>query len=103
MYTLVKAGVNGVFLGKDAIFEKVKELLISEFKIAPESVCLEKRLDEDLDLDSLDAVDLVVSLKEHIGEKIDPSLFKGARTVQDVVDLLQPLWKAEGSCQKIGG
>jgi len=81
-------------LNKHSIFEKVKELLISEFKVASESIALEKRLDEDLDLDSLDAVDLVVSLKDHIGEKIDPSLFKEARTVQDVVDLLQPLWKA---------
>jgi acyl carrier protein len=93
----------GFFLGKDTIFEKVKELLISEFKIEPESIRLEKRLDEDLDMDSLDAVDLVVSLKEHIGEKIDPALFKGARTVQDVVDLLLPLWKASDPCQKIGG
>ena len=81
-------------MGKEIIFEKIKELLISEFKVEPESICLEKCLDEDLELDSLDMVDLVISLKDCIGEKIDPSLFKGARTVQDVVDLLQPLWKA---------
>ena len=81
-------------MGKDIIFEKVKELLISEFKVEPESIGLEKCLDEDLELDSLDMVDLVISLKEYIGEKIDPSLFKEARTVQNVVDLLQPLWKA---------
>jgi acyl carrier protein len=81
-------------LNKHGIFEKVKELLISEFKVADESIGLEKRLDEDLDLDSLDAVDLVVSLKDYIGEKVDPSLFKEARTVQDVVDLLHPLWRA---------
>ena len=81
-------------MGKDVIFEKVKELLISEFKVEPESIRLEKCLDEDLDLDSLDMVDLVISLKDCIGEKIDPSLFKKARTVQDVVDLLLPLWKA---------
>jgi len=80
-------------LGKEHIFEKVKELLISEFKIKPESVSLEKDLEEDLEMDSLDAVDLVVSLKDYIGEKVDPSLFKEARTVQDVVDLLQPIWR----------
>ena len=79
---------------KNAIFKKVRELLISEFKVASESIEPEKRLDEDLDLDSLDMVDLVVALKEHIGEKVDPSLFKNVRTVQDAVDLLQPLWKA---------
>jgi len=81
-------------LGKEFIFEKVKELLISEFKVDPESIGLEKCLDEDLEMDSLDMVDLIVCLKDYIGEKIDPSLFKEARTMQDVVDLLQPIWKA---------
>jgi len=94
---------TGFLLDKELIFEKVKELLVSEFKVKPESVSLEKRLEEDLEIDSLDAVDLMVSLKEHIGEKIDPSLFREARTVQNVVDLLQPLWKATDPCQKTGG
>ena len=81
-------------MDKDAIFSKVKELLASEFKVDAESIRPEKRLEEDLELDSLDAVDLVLSLKDYIGEKVDPALFKKARTVQDMVDLLQPLWKA---------
>jgi len=81
-------------LDTNAIFNKVKELLVSEFKVAPESIALEKRLDEDLELDSLDMVDLIIALKDYIGEKVDPSLFRDVRTVRDVVDLLQPLWKA---------
>jgi acyl carrier protein len=81
-------------LNKHGIFEKVRELLISEFKVASEAIAPEKRLDEDLDLDSLDMVDLIVALKDHIGEKVDISQFKNVRTVQDTVDLLQPLWKA---------
>jgi acyl carrier protein len=81
-------------LSKEIIFKKVKELLISEFKVDAESIELEKRLDEDLELDSLDMVDLIIILKDYIGEKVDPALFKDVRTVQDVVDLLQPLWKA---------
>ena len=81
-------------MSKYSIFEKVKELLVAEFKVAAESIALEKRLDEDLDLDSLDMVDLIIALKDHIGEKVDISLFKDVRTVQDTVDLLQPLWKA---------
>jgi len=79
-------------LGKDVIFEKFKELLISDFKVAPESIGPEKRLDEDLDLDSLDLVDLTIALQDHIGERVDPSLFKNVRTVQDAVDLLQTTW-----------
>jgi len=81
-------------LSKEIIFKKVKELLISEFKVDAESIEPEKRLDEDLELDSLDMVDLIIILKDYIGEKVDPALFKDVRTVQDVVDLLEPLWKA---------
>jgi acyl carrier protein len=81
-------------MGKDVIFEKVKEMLISEFKIDAQLIDLEKQLDEDLELDSLDMVDLVICLKDYIGEKADPSLFKNAYTLQDVVVLLQPVWKS---------
>jgi acyl carrier protein len=80
-------------VNKDAIFEKVKELLVAEFELDRGAIDPEKRLYDDLDLDSLDAVDLIVSLKDYIQGKIDPALFKDARTVQDVVDLLHPLWK----------
>jgi len=80
-------------MDKNTIFEKVKELLISEFKAQGDSIKLEKRLDDDLDLDSLDMVDLIICLKDYIGDKVDPALFKNARTVENVVDLLQPLWR----------
>ena len=78
---------------KDAIFTRVKEIIASEFELDPDLISPEKRWDEDLGLDSLDAVDLILSLGDHIGEKIDPALFKDARTLQDMVDLLQPFWK----------
>ena len=81
-------------MDKDLIFETVKERLISEFNIDAELIDPEKLLDEDLDLDSLDLVDLLINLKDHIGEKINPGLFKNARTLQDVVDLVQPFWNA---------
>jgi acyl carrier protein len=79
----------------DAVFTKLKEILISEFEIDAGAISLEKRLYDDLELDSLDAVDLVVSLKNHIEGKIDPALFKDARTVADVVSILHPLWKRD--------
>ena len=80
-------------MDKEAIFAKLKEVMISEFQLDADSISIEKRLEEDLELDSLDAVDLLISLGDNIGQKIEPSLFKDARTVQDMVNLLQPLWK----------
>ncbi|MDR0463921.1 MAG: phosphopantetheine-binding protein [Treponema sp.] len=82
-------------LDKEIIFTKVKELLCNEFKLDSLQIEPDKRLDEDLKLDSLDMVDFIINLKDYIGEKVNPSLFKNARTVQDVVNLLAPLWKSE--------
>ena len=81
-------------LNKDAIFQTLRDLMISEFKLDAESISPEKRISEDLELDSLDMVDLILCLKDHIDEKIDPTLFKDACTVQDLLDSVYPLWKS---------
>jgi acyl carrier protein len=75
----------------DDIFQQLKEILSVEFEIDPSLITPDARLYEELDLDSIDAVDMVVKMKEHIPGKIDPALFKTARTVQDIVELLCPL------------
>ena len=81
-------------MNKDDILEKIREILAADFEIAAEAVKPEARLYEELDLDSIDAVDLLVKMKEYIPGKIDPALFKNARTVQDVVELLHQLVQA---------
>ena len=87
-------GCTGFFLDKITIYERVKELFISEFQIEADAIGPEKCLEDDLDMDSLDMVDVIIWLKDDLNEKVDPALFKNARTVQDVVDLLEPHWKA---------
>ena len=69
----------------DDILAALKKILADSFEVAPETVTLEAHLYEDLDLDSIDAVDLVVALQELTGKKIKPEEFKAARTVADVV------------------
>ncbi|WP_406017904.1 acyl carrier protein, partial [Succinivibrio sp.] len=51
----------------------------------------ESKLFEELELDSIDAIDLVVKLQKTIGKKIMPEDFKNVRTVQDVVDVVYKL------------
>ena len=79
---------------KVAIYEKLKGLMVAQFELNADSITLEKRLSDDLDLDSLDMVDLILGLNDHIDKKIDPTLFKNACTVQDLVDLIYPIWKS---------
>ncbi|ANG94618.1 acyl carrier protein [Enterobacteriaceae bacterium 155047] len=76
---------------KHAIYQEVTELLVKLFEIAPEDITPEARLYEDLELDSIDAVDMIVHLQKKTGRKIKPETFKSVRTVQDVVDAVEQL------------
>ncbi len=78
-------------MGKNEIFEKLKKTLVEEFEIDEASVTPEARLYEDLNLDSIDAVDLIVKLKSMLPRNIDPEVFKQVRTIQDVVDAIDNL------------
>ena len=77
--------------GRDNIFEDVSRELHALFDIALQDITLDARLYEDLDLDSIDAVDLVVRLQEITKKRIKPDQFKSVRTVQDVVDAVEEL------------
>lgn len=76
---------------KNAIFEELSQLLADLFDLDPTGITLESRLYEDLELDSIDAVDLVVHLQKKTSKKIKPELFKAVRTVGDVVDVVETL------------
>jgi acyl carrier protein len=79
---------------RDEIYQKLKTYLEEMFEVPPEKVSLEARLKEDLDLDSIDAVDLVVRLQELTSRKLSPEEFKSVRTVGDVVDRVHALLAA---------
>lgn len=78
-------------MDKQAIFEKLKKALIEDFEMEESQVTPEARLYEDLELDSIDAVDLIVKLKSFLPTNIDPEVFKAVRTIQDVVDAIYNL------------
>jgi acyl carrier protein len=64
------------------------------FDTPASKITLNADLADDLDLDSIDAVDLVVKLQELTGRKIKPEEFKTVRTVSDVVDRVYELTNA---------
>ncbi len=73
---------------KDQLFQRIVAILHDTFGIDPEKVTLESKLGEDLDIDSIDAVDLIVQLKPLLGGNLKPEAFRSVRSVQDVVDAL---------------
>ena len=76
---------------QEEIFEKLKTILVDDFEIAPEKLTLDANLYEDVELDSIDAVDLAVKLQEFTEKKISPENFKQIRTVNDVVLAIEEL------------
>ena len=78
---------------KTAIYEEVSTLLVKLFELDPEDIRPDARLYEDLELDSIDAIDMIVHLQKKTGNKIKPEEFKAVRTVQDVVDAVERLFK----------
>ncbi len=82
-------------MDKQAIYQEVSQLLVKLFDLDAEQITPEARLYEDLELDSIDAVDMVVHLQKKTGKRIKPEMFKSVRTVQDVVDTVEQLLQAE--------
>ena len=76
---------------RDDIFKDVSRELQSLFDLSEQDITLKARLYEDLDLDSIDAVDLVVRLQEITKKRIKPDQFKSVRTVDDIVSAVEEL------------
>lgn len=78
-------------LDNSDVSTKLRDCLEVMFEVPPEKIVVTARLREDLDLDSIDAVDLVVRLQEFTGRRFTPEEFKSVRTVGDVLDRVHAL------------
>lgn len=76
---------------KEEIFAELKTILTEELEIAETDIKLEANLFEDLDLDSIDAVDIAVRMQKFTDKKLPPEEFKKIRTVNDVVEAVYAL------------
>ena len=76
---------------KKEIFCQVRDAMVELFELEEDAVKREAHLFQDLGLDSIDAVDLVVRLKNTTGMKVTPDEFKSVRTVEDVVQTVHRL------------
>ncbi|MCR8933496.1 MULTISPECIES: acyl carrier protein [unclassified Pseudomonas] len=79
---------------RDDIFNTLRDALVELFELDPARVSMDANLYQDLEIDSIDAVDLIDHIKRQTGKKIAAEEFKAVRTVGDVVEavyrLVQP-------------
>ena len=81
-------------MNKEDLYQRVADILHRSFEVDTARITPEARLREDLDIDSIDAVELIVQLKPLLGGNLKPDVFKSVRTVADVVDALQGMLQA---------
>ncbi|MBB3224396.1 acyl carrier protein [Pseudoduganella umbonata] len=75
-------------MGSTELQAWVIDLLAEMFELDKATLTADSNLYEDLDIDSIDAVDLAVKLKQLTGKRLQPEVFKTIRTIGDVVDAL---------------
>ena len=71
---------------KESIYAYLKEMFVDLFEIDPRLIHPDAKLYEELDIDSIDAIDMVIKLRNMTGKNIQPATFKNVRTVQNIVD-----------------
>lgn len=83
---------------RDQVFTMLVAKMAEMFEFEAETITPETHLFSDLDLDSIDAIDLAVQLQEFTGQKVEETSLRDLRTVGDVVDLVIKL-KAQAKAQ----
>jgi acyl carrier protein len=86
MSTMLATGISN-----EDILARLKEVLRDTFEIDPRRVQPQTHLFTELELDSIDAVDLAIQVQDITGTRIKPEDFKNVRTVDDVVTTVRAL------------
>ena len=71
------------------MFEKVRDIIVSNLSCDLEAVTMEASLTDDLELDSLDAVDLNAALEDELGVSMPDEVLKEVKSVGDIVRYLE--------------
>ncbi len=78
-------------MSHDELHAWVVDLLAEMFELDKTTLSPESNLYSELDIDSIDAVDLAVKLKQLTGKRLQPEVFKTIRTIGDVVNAIEQL------------
>ena len=73
------------------IFEKVQKALAEQFEVSPDTITLDTNLADDLGADSLDVVELIMSIEDEFGVSISDEEAANLITVQKIVDFVEKL------------
>jgi acyl carrier protein len=75
-------------MNKEEIFELIKEFFVDEFEIPEDKINPKSNLFEDLDLDSIDALDMVGMLESKLDIEVEETEIADIRTIEDVINFI---------------
>lgn len=70
------------------VFNKIKEMIVDALGVDEEKVTMEASFKEDLGADSLDAVELIMSVEEEFGIEVDEEFSQNLKVVSDIVNYI---------------
>jgi len=76
---------------KEDILKHLNSVLIELFEIEEEKLVPEAKLHEDLDIDSIDTIDLLIELKGYVDKEIDGQSFIDCKTIDDVAEIIHKM------------
>jgi acyl carrier protein len=82
---------NNIFLRRVdfMIFDEVKEILVDQLDIAQDSIELTSNLVDDLGADSLDAIDIVMTIEDQYSIEVPDEVIESMKTVEDIVSFIE--------------
>ena len=84
-------------MNRAEILDEISRTLVEMFELDPKIVTPEARLVEDLDLDSIDAVDMAAKLQELTGKRLAEEDLRGMRTIEDVVAIAERMLRDQAT------
>lgn len=71
------------------VFEKVVQILADQLSVDPDKITMNSMLEEDLDADSLDAIDIVMSIEDEFGIEVPDEAIADMKSVGDIVNFIE--------------
>ena len=71
------------------VFEKLKEIIVTELGVNKEDITLEADLNDDLGADSLDAVELIMAIEDEFDLSVSDDVAQNLKTVKQIVDYIE--------------
>lgn len=71
------------------VLDKIKEILAEQLSVDPDKITMNSLLEEDLDADSLDAIDIVMSIEDKFQVEVPDEVIADMKSVGDIVNFIE--------------